>query len=51
MAEEITREEMEVDVLLVGAGPANLACAWRLMDLIEQDTAGGGNLGDQGWFG
>lgn len=46
MVDEITREEMEVDVLLVGAGPANLACAWRLMDLIEQDTAQGGNLGE-----
>lgn len=46
MADEITREEMEVDVLLVGAGPANLACAWRLMDLIEKDNAGGGTLGE-----
>ncbi len=46
MADDITREEMEVDVLLVGAGPANLACAWRLMDLIEQDTAKGGTLGE-----
>lgn len=46
MADDIVREEMEVDVLLVGAGPANLACAWRLMDLIEQDTAAGGSLGE-----
>ncbi len=46
MSEEVIREEMEVDVLLVGAGPANLACAWRLMDLIEQDTAAGGSLGE-----
>ncbi len=46
MADEVTREEMEVDVLLVGAGPANLACAWRLMDLIEKDTAAGGTLGE-----
>ncbi len=46
MSDEIIREEMEVDVLLVGAGPANLACAWRLMDLIEQDTAAGGTLGE-----
>jgi electron-transferring-flavoprotein dehydrogenase len=43
---EITREEMDVDVLLVGAGPANLACAYRLLELIEQDKAGGGNLGE-----
>lgn len=43
---EIVREEMEVDVLLVGAGPANLACAYRLNELIAQDTANGGGLGD-----
>lgn len=29
------RETLEVDVLLVGAGPANLACALRLVKLIE----------------
>lgn len=43
---EITREEMEIDVLLVGAGPANLSCAYHLMHLIEQDTAAGGSLGE-----
>jgi electron-transferring-flavoprotein dehydrogenase len=43
---EITREEMEIDVLLVGAGPANLSCAYHLMQLIEKDTAGGGNLSE-----
>lgn len=42
----VEREEMEVDVLLVGAGPGNLACAYRLMELIEEDTANGGNLGE-----
>ncbi len=42
----IEREEMEVDVLLVGAGPGNLACAYRLLELIEQDTANGGALGE-----
>ncbi len=46
MADDVVREEMEVDVLLVGAGPANLACAWRLMDLMEKDTAAGGTLGE-----
>lgn len=43
---EITREEMEVDVLLVGAGPANLACAYHLQSLIEKDTEAGGSLGE-----
>jgi electron-transferring-flavoprotein dehydrogenase len=43
---EITREEMDVDILLVGAGPANLACAYRLLDLIAQDTTAGGGLGE-----
>jgi electron-transferring-flavoprotein dehydrogenase len=43
---DVAREEMELDVLLVGAGPANLACAYHLMNLIEKDTAEGGNLGE-----
>jgi electron-transferring-flavoprotein dehydrogenase len=30
------REQLEVDVLLVGAGPANLACALHLTRLIER---------------
>jgi len=33
---EIERDEMEVGVLFVGGGPANLAGAIRLMDLIEE---------------
>ncbi|MFT7668217.1 MAG: electron-transferring-flavoprotein dehydrogenase [Planctomycetota bacterium] len=32
----IEREELEVDVLLVGAGPANLACAIHLQRLLKQ---------------
>ena len=32
----VEREELEVDVLLVGAGPANLACAIHLQRLLEQ---------------
>ncbi len=32
----VEREELEVDVLLVGAGPANLACAIHLSRLLEQ---------------
>ena len=33
-SETVQREMMEQDVLLVGAGPANLACAIRLMQLV-----------------
>ena len=32
---EIERESMEVDVLFVGAGPANLAAAYHLMQRVE----------------
>lgn len=32
---EVDREELEFDVLFVGAGPSNLTAMWRLMDLIE----------------
>ena len=32
---DVAREELEFDVLFVGAGPANLAALWRLLDLIE----------------
>jgi len=30
------RDTMPVDVLLVGAGPANLACAYRLAELLQE---------------
>ena len=33
---EIERESMEVDVLYVGAGPANLASAYHLMNQVER---------------
>lgn len=33
---DIEREELEVDVLLVGAGPANLACAIHLQRLLKE---------------
>ena len=38
----VERETLEVDVLLVGAGPANLSCALHLSELISRhnDTAG-----------
>ncbi len=34
----IEREQLEADVLIVGAGPAGLACALHLANLIEQHT-------------
>src|SRR5215470_16477361 len=35
----IERETLEMDVLLVGAGPANLSCALHLSKLIEQHNS------------
>ncbi len=35
------RETLEVDVALVGAGPANLACALRLAQLLDAHAASG----------
>ena len=35
----IEREQLEADVLIIGAGPAGLACALHLANLIEQHTA------------
>ena len=37
----VVREKLEADVLIVGAGPAGLACALRLSQLIEQNSAAG----------
>jgi len=35
------REILEVDVLFVGAGPANLAAAYRLAQLVQEHNARG----------
>lgn len=37
----IEREQLEADVLIVGAGPAGLSCALRLAQLIERHNASG----------
>ena len=37
----IEREQLEADVLIIGAGPAGLACALHLANLIEQHTQAG----------
>jgi electron-transferring-flavoprotein dehydrogenase len=36
------REQLEADVLIVGAGPAGLSCALHLANLIKQHNATGG---------
>ncbi len=35
----IEREQLEADVLIIGAGPGGLACALHLANLIEKHTA------------
>src|ERR1700688_5325968 len=37
----IQREQLQADVLIVGAGPAGLACALHLANLIKQHNASG----------
>ena len=39
-------EAMPLDVLFVGAGPAGLAGAIRLAQLVRKDAEAGGNLGE-----
>src|SRR6202790_606007 len=36
------REQLEADVLIVGAGPGGLSCALYLANLIKKHNAGGG---------
>jgi electron-transferring-flavoprotein dehydrogenase len=38
----VQREQLEADVLIVGAGPAGLACALHLANLIKKQNAAGG---------
>lgn len=38
MPNDIEREQLEADVLIIGAGPGGLACALHLANLIEQHT-------------
>ncbi len=42
----VQREQLEADVLIVGAGPAGLACALHLTNLIKKhnETSGGSQL-------
>src|ERR1700753_3564253 len=39
----VEREQLEADVLIVGAGPAGLSCALHLANLIKKHNAAGGS--------
>src|SRR5246500_3771902 len=41
----IQREQLEADVLIVGAGPAGLACALHLSNLIKKHNESGASGG------
>src|SRR5689334_24216506 len=43
----VQREQLEADVLVVGAGPAGLACALHLANLIQKHNASGTQGGAQ----
>ena len=46
LAEQPDAESVEMDVVFVGAGPAGLAGAIRLAQLVEKDNASGGGIGE-----
>src|SRR4051812_25695563 len=46
LAEAPDAEALEMDVVIVGAGPAGLACAIELARLAKQDGEAGGALGE-----
>jgi len=41
----VAREQLEADVLIVGAGPAGLSCALHLANLIKQHNQSGAQPG------
>src|ERR1700694_285022 len=42
----VQREQLEADVLIVGAGPAGLSCALHLANLIKKHNEADGSAGD-----
>src|ERR1700687_317857 len=44
----VQREQLEADVLIVGAGPAGLACALHLANLIKKHNESSGGTGKGG---
>ncbi len=44
----VQREQLEADVLIVGAGPAGLSCALHVANLIKKHNAAGGSTGKAG---